>query len=664
MVQYYTLEEAARILQTSQDEVKKLAETKKVRTFRDRGTLRFRAQEIDELARARGLGSDPELQLGEVPPPKRTAATDPAKTTQKVDGGVFDFSLTDDSDQVEIGQELQGGSSASSSGRSSPASSGRLGSPRSPAPKPGSDSDVRLVADGSELDFQVSDESAPKSSSGSGKKKGTSAPTSRPDSGARIVPLADDSDSDVKMVLDEDDAVVLGGGKQKSGSDSDIRLEHTEPPVRLASEGSDPSLVTEEIDLDAEIRKQQASQPASKSKPKTSAPKLPTTSPFELSEADLDLEKPTKAKNRRETQHAPAPLTPDSDSSEDFDLTPNAGSLSPLELSDEELTLSPEDQSDEVPIGKMSPSPGGSGINLKEPIDSGISLEDSSDSVEFELTLDDPGTKPKSGKKGPAKSPAKPPAKPAAKAPEPDDSSSEFELSLDDSSGEGPAADNLDSEFELSLESEGSSEFELEAVSDDSSSEFELTLDESGGMEAAQEEKDIFETDFEVPALDEDSGSEAVALEDSDTDLESSDFDIALDEGDAEIDDESASQVVALEDEEEAEEGAATVSRPRGGAKRKAAAIEEEEEDFGGIDAEVEGEEEMVGVGAAREAAPTPWGPLPALLLLLCLFVLIVIGFMGYEMLQGMWGYQRGSKVSSLVIHPLAEAILGEKLPE
>ena len=43
MAQYYTLEEAARLLQTSQDEVKKLAEERKVRAFRDRGTVRFRA---------------------------------------------------------------------------------------------------------------------------------------------------------------------------------------------------------------------------------------------------------------------------------------------------------------------------------------------------------------------------------------------------------------------------------------------------------------------------------------------------------------------------------------------------------------------------------------------------------------------------------------------
>ena len=109
-------------------------------------------------------------------------------------------------------------------------------------------------------------------------------------------------------------------------------------------------------------------------------------------------------------------------------------------------------------------------------------------------------------------------------------------------------------------------------VEDDSSSEFELTLDDSGGLAPLEEEaapasgsgsgeKDIFETDFDVPALEDESGSQAVALDESDTDLESSDFDLALGDEDAGSEDESGSQVVVLEDEEEADEGAATVAR-------------------------------------------------------------------------------------------------------
>src|SRR5262249_38158209 len=96
--------------------------------------------------------------------------------------------------------------------------------------------------------------------------------------------------------------------------------------------------------------------------------------------------------------------------------------------------------------------------------------------------------------------------------------------------------------------------------------EFELTLDDSGplpprGGPASSQvrggaREDIFETDFEVPALEEESGSEAVALDDADTNLDSSDFDLALDEKDAAAKDESGSQVVALDEETDGEAAA------------------------------------------------------------------------------------------------------------
>src|SRR5262249_18300452 len=86
---------------------------------------------------------------------------------------------------------------------------------------------------------------------------------------------------------------------------------------------------------------------------------------------------------------------------------------------------------------------------------------------------------------------------------------------------------------------------------------------------------DIFETDFDVPALEEESGSEAVALDDADTNLDSSDFDLALEEGDVAAQDESGSQVVALGGEEGGEAGATTPAPGRKARKKpkKAAAL-------------------------------------------------------------------------------------------
>jgi tetratricopeptide (TPR) repeat protein len=164
----------------------------------------------------------------------------------------------------------------------------------------------------------------------------------------------------------------------------------------------------------------------------------------------------------------------------------------------------------------------------------------------------------------------------------------------------------------------------VSAASEDRDSEFELTLDDRGGSslleadaspprKADSDEKIIFETDFEVPALEEKSGSEAVALDEANTSLDSSDFDLALDEKDAAAEDESGSQVVAL-DEEAADETAATqqapARKPKGKAKKAPAVAAEEEEEVEaeeepGFDMGLEGEEELAAeeeiVGEAAE---------------------------------------------------------------
>src|SRR3954453_3941448 len=65
MQQYYTLEEAASKLMLSPDELRQMAKSKKIRAFQDKGSWRFRTQDVEEEARKRGVGSDPEVQIGE-----------------------------------------------------------------------------------------------------------------------------------------------------------------------------------------------------------------------------------------------------------------------------------------------------------------------------------------------------------------------------------------------------------------------------------------------------------------------------------------------------------------------------------------------------------------------------------------------------------------------
>ena len=66
MAQFYTLEEAARVLGMGPDDLKTKAQHREVRAFMDGGSWRFRVADIDELARRRGLGSDPELSLSDL----------------------------------------------------------------------------------------------------------------------------------------------------------------------------------------------------------------------------------------------------------------------------------------------------------------------------------------------------------------------------------------------------------------------------------------------------------------------------------------------------------------------------------------------------------------------------------------------------------------------
>src|SRR3954447_27003139 len=66
MAQFYTLDEAARVLGMSPEELKGKAQHREVRAFLDGGSWRFRVADVDELARRRGLGSDADLRLSDL----------------------------------------------------------------------------------------------------------------------------------------------------------------------------------------------------------------------------------------------------------------------------------------------------------------------------------------------------------------------------------------------------------------------------------------------------------------------------------------------------------------------------------------------------------------------------------------------------------------------
>jgi excisionase family DNA binding protein len=725
---FYSLEEAANLLGLPADELNRMAQQRKVRAFADRGTWRFRRQEIDEMVRQQGgagngeadlagngdahLAGDADLGLAEEPAPAPVSGLATAPPPAVDDDLIpFDEGLEldlkpgsgvnhpkTDEDLIPIDDLLDSSPPPTVAGPSAvnlgddlatvPAASSSKPSTLKPAE---GGSDVRLVLEEGSSEFELAMDSSP------ALQEQATAPPSAPritgtrppsaldpgmdlgleagppsvldsdpnpglgmalasepavldlapepgpaldlaaepgpaldlaaepgpaldlaaDPAADQAPPTEGHDSDVRVDFDSstlDDSMVSIGGQEP---DSDVRLDLAGTSQVSRSGAPVESMPTEEIDLDAEL--QQADQASMERRGKTkntpapqpmapgathlsSAPKgtmLPTSSPFELSEDDLE-----------------------------FSGTGDSNVNRPLG-SEFELTLAPEDEpsplnlgdDEDIDLGGLPPKDGLSssaraelsGINLHNPADSGVSLDKdgSSESVDFELTVDDDAAGPKTIK--------------------------------------GKLPDS-DSEFELTLE-EGSDEM-LPAVDGDLGSD-------SG------DQKDIFETDFDLKAVEGgESHSEAVALDGSDTDLESSDFDLAVSDTDLERHagavDESGSEVVVLPDEEEGEPAAAPrKSRVTGGSLDS---VDELLLDEDGLEVEEEDEDE-VAPAATVPAAQAEWGMFPILLLLPSVLVMFLAGLMSYELLHGMWGYHAASKPSGLVVRGVA-GLFVEKLPE
>jgi len=200
------------------------------------------------------------------------------------------------------------------------------------------------------------------------------------------------------------------------------------------------------------------------------------------------------------------------------------------------------------------------------------------------------------------------------------------------------------SEFELSVEESGSDLLSLDGsmsgegvgtqVVDDSSSdsEFELNLDEDSGVvsdvEAASDGG--LDSSFELEPSDSDSGSQVVEVEDG-NDADPMGATAEFNELEV-VEDGSSSQVVAIDDVEEVEEVVEEVSE-----------VTEEFEE------EVEESRTLVYAGDA------PWGALPTIFLIPGVLILFVVGLMSLELMRGMYGFNKGTGFTSIIIKPIAE---------
>lgn len=200
--------------------------------------------------------------------------------------------------------------------------------------------------------------------------------------------------------------------------------------------------------------------------------------------------------------------------------------------------------------------------------------------------------------------------------------SSEFELSIDES---GSVISGADSQLDI-----GSG---TELSTDESGSEFELTMEdgvENSSEVDLSEGSDLESSDFELEASESDSGSQIVDMENADADPMEQTAEFATGDDLEVVDDNSSSQVVAVEEIEE---------------------VQEEVEEI----TEVEEEEEVPTSAPAYAATETPWGILPALVLIPGVLILAVVCLISFELMRGLYGYNKGTGFTSVILKPIAE---------
>ncbi|GAC1464646.1 MAG: hypothetical protein NVSMB9_03540 [Isosphaeraceae bacterium] len=192
MAQFYTLEEAARVLGMSPEELQAKAQHREVRAFLDGGSWRFRVADVDELARRRGLGSDADLQLSDL-----------------------DYASPKDEKDLDLSEYHTGGGPL-----------GQVTGEFSRSEKPGSGSDHDILLD----DLSLPPNPVTGSSSVIiGMGRGGKLPG---DSDVRLVPdnARSASDSDVRLVPDlgkgpsDSDVRLASPGDPRTPSDSDVTL--------------------------------------------------------------------------------------------------------------------------------------------------------------------------------------------------------------------------------------------------------------------------------------------------------------------------------------------------------------------------------------------------------------------------------------------------------
>jgi excisionase family DNA binding protein len=256
---YLSIEEAAEMLGIAPSEVTRLREKGDIRAFADRGSWKFKPEDVEQLKRTRQYDSDPSVPLAKPTHQNESVLSDdeelgeqptiirksPSNSPSDSDVRLIKNDISrDDSDDVPI--------SLAESDSDVRLASDMVGV------HPESDSDVQLIKPGDSLsDVQLVGQKKPSDSDSDVRlRDGRRTPDSEvkleladSDSDVRLAPSAsvldDDSDSDVKLA---------GGSSRKSAvnrSDSDVRL--VPEPVPKSSPKLAPQPVTQNTDADLKV---------------------------------------------------------------------------------------------------------------------------------------------------------------------------------------------------------------------------------------------------------------------------------------------------------------------------------------------------------------------------------------------------------------------------
>jgi excisionase family DNA binding protein len=206
---YLSIEEAAEQLGIASAELNRLREKGVIRAFADRGTWKFKEEDVEKLGRSRQADSDPDVPLHQ----------------PDDEGSGADLLFTDEDalgTQPTIISKKQDDSGSDSDVRLIFDDSLQVSEPKAGPPQDDSDSDVKLAGGAPAAPAKEADDS-----DSDVKLAGTAA-------GAP----AGGSDSDVKLVTDDVPT------KESSGSDSDVRLVSSDSSgeVKLAGSGSSASM--------------------------------------------------------------------------------------------------------------------------------------------------------------------------------------------------------------------------------------------------------------------------------------------------------------------------------------------------------------------------------------------------------------------------------------